>query len=1185
MASYHYNAFISYNHNPRDIRIARRLQHQLENYKIPKGVKTASGLTKIERVFLDTGELEVAGDLNKVICDVLEDTDYLIVICSPESKKSIWVQREIEYYLRNHTIDSILTVITDGEPFDVLPEVLLYEDYDISTSIREMIEEGFDKDPEKSNIDEGELYADEEGSAKDSEDSNIDEGELNLDSEAQDEEGLDAEGPEDDEKGALREPLSCDYRLPEKVARTTELPRLVAAIIGCRYDDLVQRQRHYRMRRLTIAASVSSVILLTAISYLIWSNNQIKTNLNASLREQSGTLAMQSEQALRAGDKVSALRYALEALPSEGNQRPIVSKAVRALSQAMGIYKSSETEIRSAMRRYPEYGKHHLRLVTAEKDENSYMAELFTDGRCRLWDAESGKELVKEYTAKLMADGTKVQNLAFAENGNLIAITSDSIRIIDPSTEEELSNIKLDGEYLKLLNYNELKTECDDLIIKDDHLWIPVATIKDQQEYDDYEVRINSKNIEDSAQFLSRDSEEMDDLVVNGHRTNHSDISCRLIKLNLDSGKVEAEAKVPKRPFMMSLSFNNKYLVCGYSDFYDAGASQRELPDDKLVVLEADTLKEIGSVECPFVSGFGFDLDNKLIVCGFAEKPARTDPTIFGRINYTHNGMKAEMAMAADRKLEIRCIDPATCSQIWRKNKDICSIGTPWLRLTDKDAMFKSAIICTTGNCMVITDYDGNEIANIDPIAPVALISCDSESLSTILQDGAFSVWSYKDDHKLTCVTQYNLLLGPVIEYAEAGEYMFVISTETEGNLSGEIVTQYEHGTVDPRWEAYGYDEAAYDGRGNMRFVDACHWGDKMVEIRTEEAADEMTMGEKTQILIRDSVSGEISNTYDIVTSSLRKGAGSNPSGVPQHTNFLFSGVDCEKGKAYFLDNNEYLELTLLEVDLETGKETQRALKIDGQVDKGEDPYLPTLYDVLRPADLYTGYQRKAGIYSIGDGHITYASLRAVTDQNKDDHGFSIVVMDVDPETGEAAVRGITDPAGELDNTIYVKVRLNDVCKRMVIYEDTHFATYDYSGKMIWSSEELGYKPGGFVCADDGTVLALEDSGSSAKLHVYSAKNGSEVASVKLGDSNILSHEVMDCEELPEGERLVVIGDDAYMLDGETWEIRNGIYDNYIAYNPQTGQFMVGDPKTRETGHVPYRTIEEMIQEAHEMME
>ena len=86
--------------------------------------------------------------------------------------------------------------------------------------------------------------------------------------------------------GLAREPLSCDYRLPPRVARNVELPRLVAALIGCRYDDLVQRQRHYRMRRLTIAMSAALVVLLSAVSYLIWSNDQIKTSLETSQIEQ-----------------------------------------------------------------------------------------------------------------------------------------------------------------------------------------------------------------------------------------------------------------------------------------------------------------------------------------------------------------------------------------------------------------------------------------------------------------------------------------------------------------------------------------------------------------------------------------------------------------------------------------------------------------------------------------------------------------------------------------------------------------------------------------------------------------------------------------------------------------------------------------------------------------------------------
>ena len=40
-----------------------------------------------------------------------------------------------------------------------------------------------------------------------------------------------------------REPLCCDYRMKPNKAKNIELPRLVSAILGCRYDDLRQRQR------------------------------------------------------------------------------------------------------------------------------------------------------------------------------------------------------------------------------------------------------------------------------------------------------------------------------------------------------------------------------------------------------------------------------------------------------------------------------------------------------------------------------------------------------------------------------------------------------------------------------------------------------------------------------------------------------------------------------------------------------------------------------------------------------------------------------------------------------------------------------------------------------------------------------------------------------------------------------
>ena len=53
----HYNAFISYKHEPKDIAIARNVQKSIERYRIPKKLRESTGVNKIDRIFRDTDEL------------------------------------------------------------------------------------------------------------------------------------------------------------------------------------------------------------------------------------------------------------------------------------------------------------------------------------------------------------------------------------------------------------------------------------------------------------------------------------------------------------------------------------------------------------------------------------------------------------------------------------------------------------------------------------------------------------------------------------------------------------------------------------------------------------------------------------------------------------------------------------------------------------------------------------------------------------------------------------------------------------------------------------------------------------------------------------------------------------------------------------------------------------------------
>ena len=123
-----YDAFISYSHSEPDAFVAGKLHSMLEHYKVPKKIREISGKKKIERVFRDREELPLSANLAMGICEALENSEYLIVICSPRSVKSEWVQREIETFLLTHTKDKVLTLLAEGEPEEAFPDILCYEE-------------------------------------------------------------------------------------------------------------------------------------------------------------------------------------------------------------------------------------------------------------------------------------------------------------------------------------------------------------------------------------------------------------------------------------------------------------------------------------------------------------------------------------------------------------------------------------------------------------------------------------------------------------------------------------------------------------------------------------------------------------------------------------------------------------------------------------------------------------------------------------------------------------------------------------------------------------------------------------------------------------------------------------------------------------------------------------------------
>ncbi len=115
-----YWAFISY--SSKDRKWAQWLHSRLENYPIPKefqGTTVFDGAPlgkNLRPIFRDRDELTGSAELGPAIQRALEQSRYLIVLCSPNSAKSVWVNKEIESFKLLGGEKNILALIVDGEP-------------------------------------------------------------------------------------------------------------------------------------------------------------------------------------------------------------------------------------------------------------------------------------------------------------------------------------------------------------------------------------------------------------------------------------------------------------------------------------------------------------------------------------------------------------------------------------------------------------------------------------------------------------------------------------------------------------------------------------------------------------------------------------------------------------------------------------------------------------------------------------------------------------------------------------------------------------------------------------------------------------------------------------------------------------------------------------------------------------
>ncbi len=271
-----YKAFISYRHKDIDEVVARHIQKIIERYRVPKKIAKTIGKTHIGKVFRDSDELQAASNLSEIIRSAIEESEWLIVICTKRYQESVWCMEEVEHFVELNGREKVLVILVEGEPNETFPSILT---------------------------------------------------EIEVD-------------------GALRhiEPLAVDIRgnSEREIIKNlnNEQFRFLSTILGVDYDDLKNRQRERRIRRIATAAVAAFAILSIILGLIIKNNIELYNSNQETLRGESYFLSEYAERAYAQGDRDTAIKLALTALPKDLDRpdRPYVANAMKSLTDALGIY-------------------------------------------------------------------------------------------------------------------------------------------------------------------------------------------------------------------------------------------------------------------------------------------------------------------------------------------------------------------------------------------------------------------------------------------------------------------------------------------------------------------------------------------------------------------------------------------------------------------------------------------------------------------------------------------------------------------------------------------------------------------------------------------------------------------------------------------------------------------------------
>ncbi|MDO5100371.1 MAG: TIR domain-containing protein [Eubacteriales bacterium] len=500
---YKFDAFISYRHVEPDQSIAQELHRLIETFKAPKEFET-DGQRLSFRVFRDREEL-AARDLSTSIKDALQNSHYLIVLCSKRTPLSLWCQKEIELFRSYHGDERIIPVLIEGEVWESFPETLKnlkLQDNDeglqdiLAADIRanEVLQDDF----------AGYEYLQENHSEK--------------------------------LKKLTKESIAL---------LKTEKYRIMATILGCTFGDLKQRDKERKNKLIVRLSVLSGAVFLVFGLFMANAYRNAEAARQEAVQSNAAILMNTSKDLQKEGDTIKSILVAKEAM------KPITASMtnydfLKAEEQAIfndSIYHSGASMLTSIDT------KNQLTFFDISND-GKYIAYGLENDKTAIADSQNG-QVLKTFSGH----AEQVKLLDFSPDNRFLASASfdETIAVHDVLNDSEAARLDFTGIPMMM----EFSATGDKLVILSFNNKSTVITVFSTEDW----KKSSELEIDELIDYADLNADASEILMLL-----KKDVDNQVTRRNIATGEIIYAYPKIRKQLSDGSAYNSLYTFCRYSN-------------------------------------------------------------------------------------------------------------------------------------------------------------------------------------------------------------------------------------------------------------------------------------------------------------------------------------------------------------------------------------------------------------------------------------------------------------------------------------------------------------------------------------------------------------------------------------------------------------------------------------------